>query len=472
MHRFWFFERLGIAPTHDPGEIRRAYAIALKRLDQATQREAFEQLREAYLWAMDWARDIEEDCADEDVDESEVPDPGPSVTPPQVDDQNLDPAPASSSIDPMVVVYGQVPSASPSSAGMASVVDHEFERRQRTAAVNYWFGRLQDLDPGEDPKTLLDAAFANEHLQHPEAEVRLQAVLAHFMHARGGCAVLFEACAERFEWSRVIPLAIEGEVHDWIERVLRQREQWHRQAESTRRKEWNVILAARQEKPERWRAYALWPVLNRMQKRSPDWLAMQIAPSLAERWRRCTLNVSILDMPRASWLYFSHTPLSGKIFIIVLVLGSMAGLTARIMGVVRLPQTVEQPAPPTERKEEPLAFELTGPITADSCDIAVQFAHDSNWREQTDESPTLLITRILACHRKGLWPRDDRPFVDCLRNERIAALQRDRAENPQACSDAAVDAVTRAQVDAPASTASTDSATAPNRRIVKPLFRE
>ena len=49
------FGRLGIAPTRDIRSIKRAYALALKAIDQASEREAFERLREAYEQALAWA---------------------------------------------------------------------------------------------------------------------------------------------------------------------------------------------------------------------------------------------------------------------------------------------------------------------------------------------------------------------------------------------------------------------------------
>ena len=49
------FERLRIAPTRDARTIKRAYAVALKAIDQASEREAFERLRQAYEQALAWA---------------------------------------------------------------------------------------------------------------------------------------------------------------------------------------------------------------------------------------------------------------------------------------------------------------------------------------------------------------------------------------------------------------------------------
>src|SRR4051794_39701291 len=67
MHRPWFFDRLRLDPTNDIKAIKRAYAVALKAIDQASERESFESLRKAYEQALAWARSR----ADEDPDMAE-----------------------------------------------------------------------------------------------------------------------------------------------------------------------------------------------------------------------------------------------------------------------------------------------------------------------------------------------------------------------------------------------------------------
>jgi hypothetical protein len=50
-----FLARLGLRPDADAGAIRRAYARELKLIDQASQADQFQQLREAYEAALNWA---------------------------------------------------------------------------------------------------------------------------------------------------------------------------------------------------------------------------------------------------------------------------------------------------------------------------------------------------------------------------------------------------------------------------------
>lgn len=53
------WQELGIAPTADAREIRRAYASLLKSIDPDRDRDAFQRLREAYETALAWARGAE-----------------------------------------------------------------------------------------------------------------------------------------------------------------------------------------------------------------------------------------------------------------------------------------------------------------------------------------------------------------------------------------------------------------------------
>lgn len=69
------WEELGIAPTSDARAVRRAYAVKLKTIDQATEPERFQQLRTAYTWAL--ARIEHEQSAESDPAPSEADPPPP-----------------------------------------------------------------------------------------------------------------------------------------------------------------------------------------------------------------------------------------------------------------------------------------------------------------------------------------------------------------------------------------------------------
>ena len=55
----WVFETLGIDKSADVSTVRKAYARALKQCDQAAEAERFQRIRQAYEWALQWARQQE-----------------------------------------------------------------------------------------------------------------------------------------------------------------------------------------------------------------------------------------------------------------------------------------------------------------------------------------------------------------------------------------------------------------------------
>ncbi|WP_130617435.1 J domain-containing protein [Dyella amyloliquefaciens] len=55
----WVFETLGIDKSADVSTVRKAYAKALKQCDQVAEAERFQRIRQAYEWALQWARQQE-----------------------------------------------------------------------------------------------------------------------------------------------------------------------------------------------------------------------------------------------------------------------------------------------------------------------------------------------------------------------------------------------------------------------------
>jgi len=55
----WVFETLGIDKQADASAVRKAYAKAIKQCDQATEADRFQRIRQAYEFALQWARQRE-----------------------------------------------------------------------------------------------------------------------------------------------------------------------------------------------------------------------------------------------------------------------------------------------------------------------------------------------------------------------------------------------------------------------------
>jgi TPR repeat protein len=80
----WVFETLGIDKQADVGAVRKAYAKAIKQCDQATEAERFQRIRQAYEFALQWAKQREEPSLS-----AESP-PDPAATTPTANPQALD----------------------------------------------------------------------------------------------------------------------------------------------------------------------------------------------------------------------------------------------------------------------------------------------------------------------------------------------------------------------------------------------
>ncbi len=136
----WFFEHLGIEATTDSRSIRRAYAIALKKLDQETQAQEFERLRQAYERALAWQ---ERFAIEEDEEEQED-----AAKEPHRDEEYRDPPQAQE------VAFHHAPQ--PSLAGQA-------------IEVEYSDARQHEARPPHNPASHSPAPHAHAQAPHSQA---------------------------------------------------------------------------------------------------------------------------------------------------------------------------------------------------------------------------------------------------------------------------------------------------------------
>ena len=410
------FERLGLAPTRDAKAIKRAYAAALKAIDQGSEREAFERLRQAYEQALAWAAQTDDE--QESEDEPDISPHSPPVAPPADPPRMDEPLPA------------------------ATVSPTPDEARQ---ALRHWTEQLRDAPP-EAVADVFEAALADPRLLHLDSHAQLEARIADLLHDDpAGRAALFDTAALHFHWAdrNARPIASTAAAH-WISRVINQGLQWQAQAPAvTDLQKQALDVAARVASPGPAQA-RLAPALDDMARDFPDWFALHLAAQghahlpawlalharLASRWAGQIERQQRYFGTRGKTV----RTLLGGFFVLLLAAAVLSGVMSRMTGgpapaVVAVPTSALSATP-----EAVLAYEITGAVTRDSCESTEEFVHESNWLQVGDsDAVALLATRAMRCQDKGLWSRKDDALMACLRAERAAALAAGRVEDAPRC---------------------------------------
>ena len=437
------FARLGIAPTKDVRSVKRAYALALKAIDQASEREAFERLREAYEQALAWAatggadEQDEQDEQDEEDEEDEedqerdshrrAPEQAPELPP--MAPHDLHPPPNSPAL----------PEASPVAP----------DRHDAREALQHWIQQLRDAAP-ESVARCFEAALADPRLLHLDSHAQLEVRIADLLHNDpAGRAELFDVAAAHFRWTdrNARPIA-DLDAAQWIFRVVNQGLQWRGQAPKViqlQKEALEAVAAVPMPQPEQTRRFA--EVLDAMAHDVPDWFMLHLSKpghvhlpqwqaslkQLGPRWTRQAERKERFFGTRRK----TFNTLLGGFVALLLVTAMLAGVVYRLSGDATPAAAVasDTPAAGMVADADPvLAYEFTGAVTRDSCESAEEFVHASNWLETDDaDAIALLATRAVRCQDKGLWSRKDDPLMACLRAERSAALGAGRAENARLC---------------------------------------
>lgn len=240
------FSRLGIPATDDIRAIKRAYATALKSIDQQTQQAEFEALRRAYEAALERASR-----------------PAPQAL---AENGGLQPEPAAP------------PDALPAAAPSA----------HRAAALDHWGAMLFHATPGQ-ASGILDQALNDPNLDSLDGRTDvMQLGMAVLRHHPAERAEIFEALAQRFQWHLAgQPIPWDPAASAWIERVLVQEAAWATQPIAQRKPQKQALDAARSRAtPSRHAALRHYPTLATLHEHFPDWLLLRVDATSLQAWQK------------------------------------------------------------------------------------------------------------------------------------------------------------------------------------------
>lgn len=284
------FDVLGIAPTNDLKAIRRAYAAALKQIDQQTQQAAFEQLRAAYDRALAWARHQQEHPAPEGRVEAEAearaqfdatardavpPDAGPPAAAPVDFRMN----------QPQVKVHVQAHGDGPDNTRRMA--------RQRTRAIERWVQALMQAD-AEQLDDLWRQVQADPALLHLDAADEMSAALLHALAQHpDGRMPLFRDASARYGWNQAgFQLHGRPGVPALVEQLEYERAIWRGHARAYRKGHERVIRLLQKKPAPSWRlGRRVAGHIHRMRNQVPLWFTLQVPPGRPEAYLDAAMRV-------------------------------------------------------------------------------------------------------------------------------------------------------------------------------------
>lgn len=242
----WFLRALGLPPYADVSTVRRAYAQALRTIDQASDPEGFARLRAAYEAARAWS--------DQAIDE-----------PPDDKTEASDDALPAEDADP----------------ALANAIDARWETAQ---LIDAFIAQTREADAGQAVEGLnrTIAVLRTRYVDAPgEFEERLVDLLA--MEGLPHRATLFETAMIPFQWSDIGQLDALGERGAWVGRVLAERELWLRLTPSWRA-HWLDLFARAARKLDA-STVRHWPDVATLRAHYPRWIALHLDTATSQAWR-------------------------------------------------------------------------------------------------------------------------------------------------------------------------------------------
>lgn len=285
------FDVLGIAPTRDSKVIRRAYAAALKQIDQQTQQAAFESLRAAYERALDWARHAQ-DAQPSVMDVARAPEPVTALDPALTPHSPEPPADTPAPVPPAADFRPQQPKMNVQ-VRQASGENGRRLARQRARAISQWVQALMQADD-QQLASVWTQIDADPALLHLDAAYEMSSALLKALTERpDGRMPLFRAASARYGWGQhESRLPGRDAVAPLVQQVEDERAIWRGHHRDYRKEHERVIRRMQRVAQPSWRkARRNLPHLHRMHNQVPLWLALQLPPGRREVYLDAAMRV-------------------------------------------------------------------------------------------------------------------------------------------------------------------------------------
>lgn len=281
-----FLQALGLDDSADERAIRKAYAQRLKRIDQATEAQAFQDLREAYEVALRWAAWQRQQVAEAALAQEGAGDgesaQGPALPP--------DPSPADS---PVVAVVADEPAPRPGPPAppeTPEAADAPPAAEALAEAVFQAFTARRDrvFDSEDSAREALDAALADDALVNLEARAILEWRIARELVEgwQPGHEFLFGPACQAFHWEQERRrLGIYGRVGEAIDNAIEEKLLFFRQDALEFNQHRSLVQRLRRDEvPTAPELLEAMPRLQVMAQRFPHWLRIVTSQANYARW--------------------------------------------------------------------------------------------------------------------------------------------------------------------------------------------
>ncbi|SFQ33675.1 TonB C terminal [Variovorax sp. OK605] len=286
-----FLLELGLRPDADERAVRRAYAVELKKIDQETQAQQFQRLREAYEAALYWARHARETETAQEVQTAPAAasaQPSGDVAQPEPEPEPV-PAPAPVAIpSPAPAAHGEHAPSPPLAAVDDRTVARHDNVRDLMVALDTRL-REDPLQTVREATALLEATLEDPRLLDMDTRVLFEANIAHLLACgwRPGHEYLFEAALGVFDWrtdsARLLRLGQAGQV---VDRAIVEQDAQAQQPPADRDTQRQYLELLRRTADPGLQALALG--LGRVMHAAhtyPTWLRLTMDTANIEHWR-------------------------------------------------------------------------------------------------------------------------------------------------------------------------------------------